>query len=131
MNWSDYVCDGQMSIFDLEMTRNQSFNPLEALALCGTGFEKGMERVKSYFERQHSFAEKVKYLKSEYGTGGFGSPVKKPCYICGMDTFSAGSNNVKYSYYDENVVKHDSTCSWEQLARTIIDMIAQGKYLEG
>ena len=81
MNWSDYVCDGQMSIFDLEMTSNQSFNPLEALALCGTGFEKGMERVRSYFERQHSFAEKVKYLKSEYGTGGFGSPVKKPCYI--------------------------------------------------
>ena len=38
MNWNNYECDGQMSIFDLAETTETTFNPLEALALHGTGF---------------------------------------------------------------------------------------------
>lgn len=76
MNWSDYSVDGQISMFDLIENETNSFNPLEELALHGTGFVDGMKRVTEYFSQNHTMAEKASFLKKEYGLGGFGSPVK-------------------------------------------------------
>lgn len=45
---------GQMSIFDLIEPTESSFNPLEALALRGTGFRDGMKRVFNYFSENHT-----------------------------------------------------------------------------
>ena len=46
----NYECDGQMSLFDfIQDDNNIQFNPLEALALCGTGFVDGMDRVYKFF----------------------------------------------------------------------------------
>lgn len=128
MNWDKYEYDGQMSIFDLEEPTETKFNPLEALALHGTGFHDGMKRVLQYFTENHSIKEKASFLKKEYGIGGFGSPVKKTCYIHSMDTFGHGSNDLRFSYYDENMVDIEAFCSWEQLAKTITEMIQNGTY---
>lgn len=130
MDWSDYKVDGQLSIFDLIETENKPFNPLEALALRGTGFVDGMKRVKAYFSENHTISEKAKFLKKEYGIGGFGSPVKKPCYIHSFDTFSNTKKDVVSAYYDENLNDIESGCSWEELAKTITSMISKGTYKE-
>ena len=128
MDWSDYEVDGQLSIFDLIETGNEPFNPLEALALHGTGFVDGMKRVKAYFSENHTISEKAKFLKKEYGIGGFGSPIKKPCYIHSMGTFGNTKKDVVFAYYDENLNDIESGCSWEELAKTITNMIENGRY---
>lgn len=130
MDWSDYEVDGQLSIFDLIETENEPFNPLEALALRGTGFVDGMKRVKAYFSENHTISGKAKFLKKECGIGGFGSPTKKPCYIHSMDTFSNTKKDVVFAYYDENLNDIESGCSWEELAKTITSMISKGTYKE-
>lgn len=66
MDWSDYEVDGQLSIFDLIESENKAFNPLEALALRGTGFSGGIGRVKAYFSENRTITDKAKFLKKEY-----------------------------------------------------------------
>lgn len=120
--------DGQISIFDLIKPESEEFNPLEELALHGTGFVDGIKRVTEYFSENHTISEKAKFLKKEYGLGGFGSPTKKPCYIHSMDTFGNSKKDVVFSYYDENMNDISSDCSWIELAKTITDMILKGTY---
>ena len=115
-------------MFDLFASESTDYNPLEDLALRGTGFCNGMKRVYEYFLQSHSIAEKAKLLKSEYGVGGFCSPVKKPCYIHSMNTYCHGKNDITFSYYDENMNSIDSGCSWVELAKVITDMIDNGRY---
>lgn len=116
---------GQLSIFDIIEPTESTFNPLETLALRGTGFRNGMKRVFDYFSENHTIKEKASFLKKEYGIGGFCSPIKKPCYIHSMSTF----NNVVFSYYDENMNDIESRCSWEELAKVITEMIIKGAYI--
>ena len=130
MDWSDYEVDGQLSIFDLIETENKVFNPLEALALRGTGFRDGMKRVKGYFNENHTITDKAKFLKKEYGQGGFGSPTRKCGYIHDMDTFGNGNKDIRFAYCDENLNVIESYCTFEQLAKVITDMIAKGTYKE-
>ena len=127
MNWNNYECDGQISIFDLEESIETKFNPIEALALHGTGFHDGMKRVLQYFSENHSIKEKASFLKKEYGIGGFGSPVKKLCIIHEMCTFSSGKD-IAFAYYDENLNNIETNCTWEQLAKTITEMIHKNTY---
>lgn len=120
------ILDGQLSLLDLlEMN---TFKPLEALALCGTGFVNGMNRVREYFKTENSITNKAKFLKSEYGIGGFGSPRKKPCYIHSMETFGHNVNGISFEYYDENMNDIKATCTWEELAKVITEMLNNGKY---
>lgn len=88
MDCNNYSFSGQMDIFDFLEDKNKvkEFNPLKALALCGTGIPGRMKSIADYFLENHNLREKVAFLKNEYGTGGFGSSVKKPCYIHGMCT---------------------------------------------
>ena len=119
--------EGQLSIFDLIETERK-FEPIEALALCGTGFVGGMERVLNYFSQNHSALEKASFLKNEYGIGGFGGYTKKPNGIHSMDTFSSKKYDVRFSYCDEDMNVIESGCSWKQLAETITDMVSKGTY---
>ena len=126
-----YECDGQMSLFDfIQDDKPNKFQPLEALALRGTGFENGMDRVYKFFTQgNHTIQEKAQFLKKEYGLGGFGSPIKKTCYIHDMNTFGNHHKDIDFSYYDENINDIHTSCSWVELAKTIADMISQNKYI--
>lgn len=120
---------GQMSIFDLIETTDNKFNPLEELALHGTGFCDGMKRVFNYFSENHTLQDKAKFLKKEYGIGGFGSPIKKPCCIHSMYTFGNTKNDIVFAYFDEQMNDIQSGCSWEELAKTITAMMEKGTYI--
>lgn len=118
--------EGQLSIFDFVGKENEEFKPLEVLALRGTGFRDGMKRIVEYFAENHTMKEKAKFIKNEYGIGGFGSGVVKPCFIHDMDTYK--SNGISFAYYDENLNDIHSRCTWEEMAQVITDMINKGKY---
>lgn len=118
---------GQLSIFEFLRVEIE-FNPIEALALCGTGFQDGMTRVRNYFSEDHSIADKVSFLKKEYGIGGFSNITPKPFLICAMDTIGLGKSDINFEYCDENMKIVKTCCSWKQLAETITDMVVKGNY---
>ena len=130
MDCNDYSCSGQMDILDLleDKSKVQEFNPLKALALCGTGISGGMKRIKDYFLENHNLREKVAFLKNEYGTGGFGSFDKKPCYIHGMCT-ATSQKLIEYEYYDEDMQDIKKYCSWVDLANVITEMVEHNEYI--
>ena len=130
MDCNDYSCSGQMDIFDFLEDKNKvkEFNPLKALALCGTGISGGMKRIKDYFLENHNLREKVAFLKNEYGTGGFGSPTKKPCYIHDMCT-ATSQKLIEYEYYDEDMQDIKKYCSWVDLANVITEMVEHNEYI--
>ena len=127
MNWDNYEVEGQLSLFDLLETEDKPFNPIEALALHGTGFVDGMKRVKTYFLKTTSMSKKADFLKNEYGLGGFSHPQKKACYVCRAETNAKG---ITYSYFDETLTGIETFCSWEQLAKVITYMLQKGIYKE-
>lgn len=129
MNWDNYECDGQMNLFDFIEPKENKFNPYETLALRGTGFVGGMKRVLNYFSESHTLQEKAKFLKKEYGLGGFGSPVKKPCYIHDMDSFGNGKDGIRFRYYDEDMNDIETHCSWDMLAKVIDNLIKENRYV--
>lgn len=77
--------------------------------------------------KPHSMKEKADFLKNEYGVGGFGSPIKKPCYVHYGNTCTSGKDIV-FEYYDENMQNVEDSCSWIQLAKVISEMVRNGKY---
>ena len=128
MNFDNYSCDNQMSIFDfIQQESSETFNPLKALVLHGTGFSGGMDRVRNYFSQNHTLKDKAKFLKDEYGVGGFGSPDKKPCYVHEMNTCTSGKDIV-FEYYDEDMQNVEDVCSWQKLAEVISEMILKNEY---
>lgn len=66
-----YECDGQLSLFDfIKDDTDTKFNPLEALALHGTGFVNGMDRVYKFFTQdKHTIHEKSQFLKKRIWNG--------------------------------------------------------------
>lgn len=119
-----------MDRFDFleDKNKGKEFNPLKALALCGTGISGGMKSIADYFLENHNLREKVAFLKNEYGTGCFGSLTKKPCYIHGMCT-ATSQKLIEYEYYDEDMQDIKKYCSWVDLANVITEMVAKDEYV--
>lgn len=114
---------GQMNIFDfLEV---EKFNPLQALALIGTGYVNGKKRVLEFFSKTRTNSEKTQFLKKEYGFFGIGMADVKPCRIHSMQTCG---NKINYVYYDENNDFHEESITFAKLSLVIEDMIKKKKY---
>ena len=65
------------------------FDPVIEYALRGTGFVSGKKRVAKFFCKNSSKKERAKFLKDEYGVGGFGIPGNE------SNTIKGGSHNAK------------------------------------
>lgn len=99
---------------------------LRLVALHGTGTSGGKERIASFFINTGKISERAEFVKKECMNYGFGSPIKRPCYLDGVDFFRC----IKYSYYDGLGVHHeDCTSTWRELAEKIAELIEQGTYL--
>ena len=119
-----------MDIFDFLEDKNKvkEFNPLKALALCGTGIPGGMKRIKDYFLENHNLREKVAFFFFFYGTVGFGLPTNKPFYIHDMCT-ATSQKLIEYEYYDEDMQDIKKYCSWVDLANVITEMVEHNEYI--
>lgn len=104
----------------------KEFDPIEEYAKLGSVTSGGKERIKDFFEHNKRLSERIEFLKDEYGTGGFGSPERKPNTIFRADVNSKGH---KFSYYDENKNEICMHITHKQVVSAISDLIERGEYI--
>lgn len=118
--------DGQISIFDFMNEDITEFDVLLEYAKIGSGFADGKKRIFEFFVKITDKSQREKFLKKEYGIGGFGCGIKKPLSINGYDNDSSG---VKINWYDENFIEHTEKFSYSQLEEKIQILIDKNDYL--
>lgn len=123
------VCKEYKDFNNQEWVDNPNYyNPLEDLANHGTGFVDGRKRVLKFFKEKHSSSEKEKFLKEEYGIGGFGFFTEKPNVV---HQSMSDSKGIKYEYNDSSGTLKKEFCTWKKLANTISSMIERNIYTGG
>lgn len=103
----------------------KAFNPIEEFALHGSGFANGKKRIQNFFLSNNDIADRIKFLKKEYGVGGFGMPCDKPFVI--HDGWH-DANGCKCQYFNENMKNVIVNISYKNLANTIQLLISDGRY---
>ncbi|SFB66254.1 helicase-related protein [Ruminococcus albus] len=93
----------------------------DALLGYGSGFSDGKFRIQKYFKEDHSLPEQIKFLKSEYGTGG-GSRR-------GGDEWH-DSKGIAY-VRGETIGKPDCKVlmKWNEVVERISRLVSEGKYI--
>ncbi|MBR2402588.1 MAG: hypothetical protein IKB01_07465 [Lachnospiraceae bacterium] len=127
-SFANYSCDGQMSIFDFLSSDSKEiagYEPYEDFAKIGSLFTNGKERIRDFFLKCADEKERITFLKREYGIGGFGSPIKKPCYIHSSMTDAKGS---KVEFYDENMQNKTAYITFPLLSKVISKLINENNY---
>lgn len=151
MNWSNYECEGQMSIFDLlngdlETTTSSctffsvpmeveyeeeitSFEEIlkEGLLRYGTGFVNGKARVHKILRSDKSESEKQSLVKNAFGLGGSHSSPKEG--KIGMHSIDTMGGKLKIGYTDEEGVK-EKELSWSQVYKYIKKWDDAGEYFD-
>jgi len=134
MNWSNYECKGQMSIFDLleqepiivpVAESRMEFEEIlkKGLFRYGTGFVNGKVRVHRILQKDIPEKDKIAAIRKEFGLGGCHSA---PEYneIHGIDTMG---NSLKVEWSDAEGVKEESI-SWPQVYKYIKKWDDAGEY---
>lgn len=118
----------QMSIFDfLQDTAKETFNPIAAYAMHGSGFVNGKERITKFFSENPKKSDRVTFLKKEYGVGGFGFWSNDSCVVHqGMS--DASGHRIEYN--DENGKMCEIKVTYAELEVEIDRLIASGRYME-
>lgn len=126
MKLDNYMCDNQMSIFDIiEEPREKNIDDYaEEAILHGTGFEGGKKRVCALYQKDMLSADRAKQIKGEYGLGGAGWPLKG-YGLHGYDSFHAGGLRIQYRDAEG---EHDHIISWKKVEEIIHRLISCGKY---
>ena len=120
-------CIGQMNLFDLlPADKNEKFNPVSEYAMKGSLFVDGKKRIFMYFSENKNQSDRIKFLKKEYGVGGFGFMTDKQCIVHDA-MHDAKSHEIQYN--DENGTNHKMIISYAQLEREIDRLITEDKYL--
>lgn len=119
----------QITLLDiLEPQREKTvFNPIAVYAMRGSGFVNGKEQITKFFAENPRQLDRVKFLKKEYGVGGFGFWSNDPCVVHhGM--YDASGHKIEYN--DENGKMQEIKITYATLEREIDRLIASGKYME-
>jgi len=102
------------------------FNPTWQLVGHGTNIQGGKDRVRNYFVEKHTDKEKVQFLKSEHGIGGFGFPHKdKKNFV--HDSMS-GAKGIEIEYLDAVGENHEELITWEKVEKELSFLIGKGWY---
>ena len=88
--------------------------------LCrGSGVSQGKQRIYSYFSEDHTQADRIRFLKDEYGIGGFG-------YIGYNENHDGRGISFERS---ENGHRYDKVAlSWSQVEHQLRTIIRQNRY---
>lgn len=117
--------EGQTTIYDFFLNQKK-YDPVEAYAKRGSGFEGGKKRIFNFFNENQNANERAKFLQKEYGTGGFGSPCTEPCSLWRGDS---QGNLHEILYRDEENRISKVTITNNQLEKVIDKLIKSGEYL--
>lgn len=126
MKLDNYVCENQLSIFDLGYeTREKSIDDyVEEAILHGTGFVGGKKRVFELYNNDMPSSDRAKQIKKEYGTGGAGWPLKG-YGLHGYDSYNASGFRIQYRDVDG---EHEHIISWGKVEEIIHKLVLCGKY---
>lgn len=117
----------QLDIFSFldKPTEVKTFNPIEEFALRGSGFANGKKRIQNFFLSNNGISDRVKFLKNEYGVGGFEMPCDKPFVL--HDGWSNASG-CQCQYLNEDMQNVTVDISYNDLADAIQALISDGRY---
>ena len=112
-----------------ELQEASDFDPLRELALWGSNTQGGKLRILDAFLSFENKNERIKFLKKEYGEGGFGIPRKNDKeFLLHQGWWNGSGIQLKWyvPYQDEEVVKN---YTYNQLEEEINKLIKQAKYI--
>ena len=119
-------CIGQMNLFDLiPADKSEKFNPVSEYAMKGSLFVNGKKRIFMYFSENKNQSDRIKFLKNEYGVGGFGFMTDKQCIVHDA-MHDAKFNEIQYN--DENGTNHKMMLSYAQFDLEMDHLITEDKY---
>lgn len=110
----------------LNHVQKPEFDPVIEYALLGSGFQNGKKRISEFFLKNNSKKDRECFLKTEYGTGGFGVARDEKNTITGGTYNSKGS---KIEYVDSDGSRKEKMISWKELCEVIQDLILRNKYV--
>ncbi|WP_412312583.1 LPD11 domain-containing protein [Agathobaculum desmolans] len=92
---------------------------IDQLLCRGSGVSQGKQRIYSYFSEDHTQADRIRFLKDEYGIGGFG-------YIGYNENHDGRGISFERS---ENGRRYDKVAlSWSQVEHQLRTIIRQNRY---
>lgn len=126
VNWSNYECEGQLSIFDFIESENTEKTSQKTVAdieireiLKGSGFENGKKRIFDYFNENHTNEEYIQFLKKEYGVGGWSIDE-------GFCDHNSNGIDIKFiKPIGKTISLH---IGWPMVVKRIKELIINGKY---
>lgn len=121
MNWENYICEGQLSIFDflsqecvaetVEAEETVESNSIDfeemlkkALISYGTGFVNGKCRIQKILRSKMTKPEKIAAIKKEFGCGGYSSGGRENG-VHGISTIFGNALKVDYCQNSEHFEK--------------------------
>ncbi len=90
--------------------------------LRGSDFKNGKHRIYDFFSDKHSLAEKVEFLKNEYGIGGHSAQGEIDSW---HDSRGIQLSKRKFEHGEELTVK----LRWPEVAKRVTDLIVNDNYL--
>ncbi len=94
---------------------------IDAAMTRGSGISGGKGRIYAFFMENHTDKEKVRFLKNEYGMGGY-------THALSGATFSGEGHDGKGVYYKKQDCP-DVHLNWENVAKRITSLVQKGRYL--
>lgn len=104
-----------------EPRRYISEDEIDKLLGGGSSVSGGKQRIYDFFREKHTLDEQVRFLKDEYGIGGFGR--------MGEDEWH-DAKGIKYSRGGIGKPYDTVNLSWDKVAKRIAGLIAQGRYVQ-
>ncbi len=124
---------GQMSIFDflLDLSSQKqtiSFDPLIEFAKRGSGFQNGKTRILKFFADNKNKQDRVKFLKDEYGYGGFAHP-RRDIKTYELHSANYTGKNIELTWFEPGKAQMDEKeYSYNELSDAIDKCITEGIY---
>ena len=121
----------QLEMFDfIDYGENkEDVNPWEIFAKRGTGFVNGKQRVMEHFTKEKGKSARAKFLKGEYGVGGFAKPRGDKSKFDLWNGFSDGRKLTIRYFLPNSDEEIEETCTYNELATVIDKLIQRNEYL--
>lgn len=99
---------------------------IKLVLLSGTGFERGKERVNTFFLNNFDNKDRSEMLKKEYGHGGVSRDLEDGGHLY-WNTISVKGIEIRYKNDD---LSFTEILSWTKVANKIQELIENGEYLD-
>lgn len=105
-----------------ENTDNDNDNIIRHIAMRGSSFQGGKQRIYEFFNSNISWKECAEFLKNEYGIGGASVELEDGRHF----SYSTDAKGVKY--YEIGGLESENHIGWNAFSKYVWDIINNGEY---